>query len=155
VSEGEQHRLIAWNHELSAAHQKLRQALKLARDALHAGDVVSVRADPRLYCHGFCAALSGHHLSEDDALLPELSARHPALRPAIAKLRQDHEMIASLLGQFADAFQSAAAPGELAVHLDGLSAIMESHFRYEERQLLGTLASLDLDAEPHTLFGPL
>jgi hypothetical protein len=48
-----------------------------------------------------------------------------------------------------------AAPAELLRHLDGLSAIMESHFSYEERQLLYVLAALDLEADPHTLLGPL
>ena len=38
MSESEKHRLIAWNRELSAAHQRLRRALRLARDALDAGD---------------------------------------------------------------------------------------------------------------------
>ena len=36
-----------------------------------------------------------------------------------------------------------------------LSAIMESHFRYEERQLLDALSALDLEADPHALLGPL
>jgi len=50
---------------------------------------------------------------------------------------------------------AAAAPAELARHLDGLTAIMESHFSYEERQLLGILAELRLIADPHALLGPL
>jgi hemerythrin-like domain-containing protein len=164
VSEGEQGRLIAWNRELTAAHQRLRRAVRLARDAVDAGaaatgtvdtgDGASARADLLLYCQGFCAALSGHHVSEDGALFPELSARHPALRPVIAKLTQDHEMIAALLTQF-DRALTSAAPSELALHLDGLSAIMESHFQYEERQLLGTLATLDLAADPRAVLGPL
>ena len=32
---------------------------------------------------------------------------------------------------------------------------MESHFRYEERQLLTVLASLDLDAAVPDMLGPL
>ena len=108
-----------------------------------------------LYCHGFCAALSGHHASEDAALFPELSARHPGLRPVIAKLAQDHEMIAALLTQFGHALTAAATPDELARHLDGLSAIMESHFSYEERKLLGILSALHLAADPQALLGPL
>lgn len=155
MREDEQNRLIAWNRELTAAHQRLRQALRVARDALEAGDAGAARADLLLYCHGFCAALSGHHRGEDAALFPELSARHPELRPVIAKLAADHEMIAALLAQFGDALTAAALPGELARHLDGLSAIMESHFRYEERQLLDALAALDLQADPHALLGPL
>lgn len=155
MSEGDKNRLIAWNRELTAAHKRLRQVLWLARDALDVGDVVSARVDLVLYCQGFCTALSGHHVSEDVALFPELSARYPALRPIITKLEQDHELIAALLSQFDHAIASAATPSELSLHLDGLSAIMESHFQYEERQLLDTLSKLDLDADPHALLGPL
>jgi len=154
VREDGKHRLIAWNRELTAAHQRLRQALRVTRDSLDLGDAGAARADLLLYCHGFCAALSGHHRSEDTALFPELSARHPALAPVIAKLAADHEMIAALLAQFGDAL-TAATPDELARYLDGLSAIMESHFRYEERELLGTLAALNLDADPRALLGSL
>jgi hemerythrin-like domain-containing protein len=154
VSEGEKNRLIAWNRELTAAHQRLRQALLVTRDALGAGDVGSVSADLVLYCNGFCAGLSGHHVSEDAALFPELSARHPRLRSTIAKLGQDHEVIAALLTEFNHALTASATPDELVRHLDGLSAIMESHFSYEERQLLDTLSALDLEADPHALLGP-
>ena len=73
----------------------------------------------------------------------------------MAKLRQDHELIASLLTQFDQAVSSDAPPAELSLQLDGLAAIMESHFRYEERQLLGPLSALELDADPHTVLGPL
>ena len=161
MPEAEPHRLIAWDRELADAHQRLRQALQVARaalDARDAGDTVGVqsaRADLTLYCHGFCAALGGHHGGEDTALFPQLSAQYPALRPAIVKLRQDHELIAGLLTQFDQAISSDAPPAELSLQLDGLAAIMESHFRYEERQLLGPLSALELDADPHTVLGPL
>jgi hemerythrin-like domain-containing protein len=155
VSEGEKNRLIAWNRELTAAHERLRQALRVTRDALDRGDAESVGADLLLYCHGFCAALNGHHVSEDEALFPELSTRQPKLRSTIAKLAQDHVMIASLLTQFSHALAASATPDELVRHLDGLSAIMESHFNYEERQLLDTLSTLDVAADPHAFLGPL
>jgi hypothetical protein len=64
-------------------------------------------------------------------------------------------MIASLLTQFSHALAASATPDELVRHLDGLSAIMESHFNYEERQLLDTLSTLDVAADPHAFFGPL
>jgi hemerythrin-like domain-containing protein len=155
VSEDEKNRLIAWNRELAAAHRRLRQALRVTRDALGTGNVASARADLLLYCHGFCAALSGHHVSEEAALFPELSARHPRLGPTVAKLVQDHELIAGLLTQFDHALTTSATPDELARHLDGLSAIMESHFNYEERQLLDALSALRLEADPRTFLGPL
>ena len=63
-------------------------------------------------------------------------------------------MIASLLRQFDHLLTSGARPSELALHLRGISAIVESHFRYEERQLLGPLSTLELDADPRRLLGP-
>jgi hemerythrin-like domain-containing protein len=155
MSEGEKNRLIAWNRELAAAHERLRQALRVTRDALDPEDVESVGADLLLYCHGFCAALHGHHVSEDAALFPELSTRHPNLRSTIAKLARDHEMITALLAQFSHALTASATPDELARHLDGLGAIMESHFNYEERELVYALSTLDVAADPHALLGPL
>jgi hypothetical protein len=154
VGDGEQSRLIAWDRELAAAHQRLRAALRAARDALDSGDAGPARADLALYCRGFCAALSGHHVSEDRALFPELAARHPGLRPVIAKLGQDHEVIGSLLRELDRVLASGAGPGEIGPHLDGIAAIMESHFRYEERQVLGALAALSLSADPRALLGP-
>jgi hemerythrin-like domain-containing protein len=155
MSEDQPNRLIAWNRELAAAHQRLRRALRVTRDALSAGDVEPAGADLLLYCHGFCAALSGHHVSEDTALFRELSARHPRLRSTVSKLVQDHEMIAALLTQFDHAVTASATREELVRHLDGLSAIMESHFNYEERELLDPLSALSLEADPRTLLGPL
>lgn len=64
-------------------------------------------------------------------------------------------MIATLLVQFERAIEADAEAAELSLHLEGFAAIMESHFRYEERELLGILADLDLDADPQTLLGPL
>ena len=159
MTTGEQHRLIAWDRELSAAHRRLRQAVSLARSAAcesrEAGDSVSARAELLLYCHGFCTAPGGHHTREDVGLFPELAARYPQLRPTLDRLRQDHEVIATLLAELERALASRASAGVMARHLDGLTAIMESHFRYEERRLLGPLAELDLDADPRSLLGPL
>lgn len=153
--EGEQQRLIAWNRELLAAHERLREALQRARVAVDAGDAGSARADLLLYCKGFCTSLGGHHVREDVALFPLLSARHPELQRTITALEEDHERIAALLVQFEDAIDADAAPDQLGTHLEGLAAVMESHFRYEERRLLEPLAALELDADPRALLGPL
>ncbi|QFG24400.1 hemerythrin domain-containing protein [Actinomadura sp. WMMB 499] len=159
MASGDENRLVAWNRELEAVHQRLREALRIAREEIAAGHgadaAASASANLLLYCHGFCAALGGHHAGEDGALFPELAERHPELRPVIAKLEQDHAMIGSLLAQFQRAIDSGAAPEVLSSHLEGIAAIMESHFRFEERQLLEPLAKLDLDADPRTVFGPL
>lgn len=149
MSEGAERRLIVWNRELIAAHDRLRTALRVVRESLNGRPLSQ---DLRLYCHGFCAALSGHHEREDAGLFAELAARHPSLGPLLAKLTEDHEAVAALLKRLDDAVRS---PEQLGPHLDGLAAIMESHFLYEERQLLEVLAALELDAEPSSMLGPL
>src|SRR6478735_1385978 len=142
VGEGERARLIAWDAELWAAHERLRAALQIARAGLDT-DPQAVTRDLLLYCQGFCVALSAHHVGEDAGLFPELKARHPELRPVIAKLEQDHGMIGHLLAQLDHALQSGEPGAVLRRHLDGIGAIMESHFRYEERELLGALEVLE------------
>lgn len=111
--------------------------------------------DLLLFCHGFCTALTAHHEGEDRDLFPAIAQRHPELRETLHYLRQDHSMIAHLLGGLQAAVARAAPPGELDRHLEGLAAIMESHFRYEERRLLTVLETLALDADPDAVLGPL
>ena len=151
----ESDRLIAWSRELRAVHERLRAALRVAQEAV-ASDVAAPDAarDLLLYCHGFCAALDGHHRGEDRALFPAIEAEHPDLAPVLRNLEQDHSMIAHLLGGLRAAVDRAAAD-DLAQHLEGVAAIMESHFRYEERQLLGVLETLALDGDPREVLGPL
>ena len=153
MSANEQSRLVAWHRELTTAHTRLREALILTQRSIE--DPRSASRDLLLYCVGFCAALGSHHRSEDDGLFPVLVARHPELRTTISKLRQDHDMISYLLGRLEKAVRSStASPEELTGHLEGIAAIMESHFRYEERQLHQILASLDLDAPVEEMLGP-
>ena len=38
---------------------------------------------------------------------------------------------------------------------EGLAAIMESHFRFEERELEPLIDRLELHADPDAVFGPL
>jgi iron-sulfur cluster repair protein YtfE (RIC family) len=152
--DSETSRLVAWDRELREAHDRLRAALRVAQESVDA-DLPEVARDLLLYCHGFCVALGAHHVGEDRRLFPELRSAYPELTNTIAILEQDHAMIAHLLGELQRAVDAAAAPPELALHLEGLAAIMESHFRFEERKLLDILASLELDAEPAAVFGPL
>ncbi len=150
-------RTRAWGEEMREVHRRLRAALDLARESIedeHAADPPA--ADPLLYCWGFCTALSGHHRSEDRALFPRMARQRPDLAPVIAQLVQDHNMIEHLLGALQRALEHGASTAEKLRHLDGIEAVMESHFRYEERQLLSTLDSLNEEALTSTdLFGPL
>jgi len=143
VSDVEKNRLVAWDREMRAVHTRLREILELVRASLDASEL-----PPRellLYCHGFCVALSRHHIAEDAELFPVLSARHPELGDTIRKLQQDHGMIAHLIADLEHAVAMAGSPEQLALHVEGIGAIMESHFRFEERQLLEILETLEVD----------
>lgn len=111
--------------------------------------------DLLLFCHGFCTALTGHHQGEDRELFPAIAAEHPELRETLRKLEQDHAMIAGLLDSLQTATEQDDPPERLRPHVEGIAAIMESHFRYEERQLLAVLDAMAWDADLHDVFGPL
>lgn len=154
VTSSDERRLRAWDRELRTAHDRLRQALRVAQETA-ADDPELASRDLLLFCHGFCTALDGHHRGEDALLFPEVVERHPELRETVAKLTQDHSMINYLLGELAAAVQSQAEAAELGRHLEGIAAVMESHFRYEERQLLTVLSTLELDRTVADVLGPL
>lgn len=156
MGEGEKTRLVAWSRELRSVHDRLREALTVTRQALEAGEPVEPAArDLLLFCHGFCTALTAHHEGEDQHLFPALAEQYPELRDTLHYLRQDHSMIAHLLAGLQAAVARAATPAELHRHLEGVAAIMESHFRYEERRLLTVLETLTLDTDPQAVLGPL
>lgn len=64
-------------------------------------------------------------------------------------------MIAYLIAGLQSAVAESASRRELERHLDGIAAIMESHFRYEEHVLTMTLQTLELDVDPRRVLGPL
>ena len=150
-------RIVAWDRELRAAHAKLRAALELARESIESEVYApsDTSSDLMLYCIGFCSALDGHHLSEDRALFPALREEHPELGDVIDKLMQDHSMLAHLLGALRTAAEGGESRDALERHLDGIGAIMESHFRFEERQILAPLRALRLDRAVPEVLGPL
>jgi len=150
-------RLVAWGQEMRAVHQRLLRALDIARETIEDGaDPESLARDLRLYCVGFCVALGGHHTSEDTTLFPMVLADRPFLAPTVAKLVQDHTMIAHLIRGLEHAVSTAADSASLRRHLDGIGAIMESHFRFEEKQLVGLLDTIEDEGLDKTaLFGSI
>lgn len=156
MTEGDHTRLVAWAHELRTVHGRLREALAVTRAAVEAG--VSPEPATRevlLWCRGFCSALTRHHEGEDRHLFPAIAAAHPELAETLGKLTQDHSMMSYLITALEDATARSAPPEELHTHLEGLAAIMESHFRFEERALLEVLEALDLEADVSDVLGPL
>lgn len=151
-------RLQSLGAQLRRVHDRLRRALELSREAIERGEPgQDLTRDLSLYCVGFCAALDGHHRSEDLALFDLVLEHRPDLEPAVDKLKQDHSMLGYLIADLQQALDRGLAPGPALRHLDGIGSIMESHFRYEERQLLELLESIEAaeDATAEQLFGEL
>lgn len=88
-------------------------------------------------------------------LFPAVLREHPDLADTLAGLERDHSMLNHLIGAYRQALDDGHAPKTLARHLDGIGALMESHFRFEERRLLPVLEQLTLSATPQDALGPL
>ncbi len=152
----ERARLTAWAAELRRVHSRLRQALRVAQDAALTGSSLEEASrELLLFCHGFCTALTRHHEGEDRELFPAIAAEHPELGDTLRRLQQDHSMISHLVAGLQSSARGTGTADGLAGHLEGIAAIMESHFRYEERELLEVLETLALDADPQRVLGPL
>ncbi|GAA1952230.1 hemerythrin domain-containing protein [Kitasatospora viridis] len=133
-------RTAALSLQLARAHQELRRRIggirsDLGRERPRSGDDTLLT-----HCLAFCAALTAHHQGEDGGLFAQLLHERPDLAPTIAKLVEDHALITDILtrvGRLADRAAGSPAQALAAIgrELDGLAAIMESHFAYEERAL--------------------
>lgn len=124
-------RAVALSAQLARAHDELRRRL---RD-LRAGQA----RDLPTHCLAFCAALNAHHQGEDTGMFAELLRLRPDLSGTIAKLVEDHGMIAWILSRVAELATSPDPSSAINGELDGLAAIMESHFAFEERAISAAL----------------
>lgn len=100
--------------------------------------------DLRAHCLTFCAALGRHHTGEDAGAFQLLAEEAPELRPVIQNLITDHEVVAGILERVEALLGGdAAVPvAQVRAELAGLAALLESHFRYEEKRLVTALNAL-------------
>ena len=137
-------RATAFGRQLIEVHDWLRSKVTALRESLVEGAPRPGASDLRLHCLSFCTAITRHHTGEDAAAFPALAAEVPELAGVIAKLRQDHEVVTTLLTGFEAALADPeVSPQALRSHLDGLAAILESHFAYEERTIVAALDELN------------
>jgi hypothetical protein len=137
-------RAIALSLQLTLTHQALRDRLDALRRELRSGSA-SPPADLLEHCAGFCSALERHHTGEDEGLFPALRREFPELAPTIDKLAEDHWLIAGILrrvGELTTRAAGGADPAAVAGELDGLAAIVDSHFAFEERRVSAAIDAL-------------
>jgi hemerythrin-like domain-containing protein len=155
-------RAVALSEQLIQVHQSLRERIASVRRQVAAGAGrpaagAAIPEDLLSHCLGFCAAIHTHHTGEDQRLLPALRAASPALAPVIDNLIEDHRLVASILHRIREllaANLSPGAPRTLIRELDGLMAILESHFSYEERRIASALDALGPSGWDADVFAP-
>ncbi|MFG1879784.1 hemerythrin domain-containing protein [Sphaerisporangium sp. NPDC049003] len=144
-------RLAAFGNQLIEVHLWLREELARLREDVdsHLDGHGERPRELRAHCLTFCSALSRHHTGEDDGVFPVLAERFPALRPVLDELKRDHHLVSDILLRLEEllgGIQPDPGPSEarrVRAELDGLTALLESHFVYEEKRIVTTLNSLN------------
>ncbi|WP_020666085.1 hemerythrin domain-containing protein [Amycolatopsis nigrescens] len=145
-------RLTAFGNQLIEVHIWLREQLEDLRDNVDAyfdGRGLPPR-DLRVHCLSFCTALTRHHTGEDRGAFPVIAEEFPELRQVITELKTDHNRIDWILGSLEKLLRDlpddpdAATAARVRAELEGLSAIMETHFTYEEKKLISVLNSMNV-----------
>jgi hemerythrin-like domain-containing protein len=158
-SGGSADRARALGRQLIEVHRWLRTELARLREEIAAyadGGAASHPPAPlRAHCTAFCQALTRHHTSEDTTGFQALAAEFPELIPVLEQLRKDHVLVADILrrlqGLLTTLTPDSAEPARR--ELDGLTAILESHFRWEERRLVDAFDALRTPSTGEELFG--
>jgi len=132
-------RLTAFGNQLIDSHIRLRGLLGELRDGTYAG------VDLATHCLTFCSVLTAHHSAEDDDGFPVLARHFPELRPVLAELRRDHQLVAEVLDRLKAVSTMDVVTAER--ELDTLAALLETHLVYEEKKLVAALNRLRPDDE--------
>lgn len=133
--------LLAVHGELRAELEALKQeafgAVKGKWEAL-TGEDVGRRL--RAHCFAVCDALGEHHAKEDE-VFPHVQKRYPGLAPVLDRLRREHVTVARLKDDIRTLVDEAD-PERFHAELERMTAELEAHFAYEERELLVAVNTL-------------
>ncbi|WP_440088700.1 hemerythrin domain-containing protein [Streptosporangium sp. LJ11] len=145
-------RLTAMGTQLLEVHIWLREMLEDLQDSVDDyfdGKGLPPR-DLRAHCLSFCTALTRHHTGEDRGAFPAIAEEFPELRKVLSELRTDHNQLDWLLGNLQKLLESLpekpdpATASKVREEVAALSAIMQTHFIYEEKKLVSVLNSMDV-----------
>jgi hypothetical protein len=159
IPTGPDGRLAAFGNQLIEIHLWLREELTRLRADVgshldgegrparsRGGRPEPGRRELAAHCLAFCSALGRHHTGEDGGAFTVLAARFPGLRPVLDELERDHQMVAGILRRLAELLDGTVEAQRVGAEFDGLTALLESHFGYEEKKLVAALNSLDTRA---------
>ncbi|MEV6135144.1 hemerythrin domain-containing protein [Nocardia sp. NPDC051990] len=138
-------RAAAIGDHLRTVHAQLRRDLATVRAQLdqfgEGGEIPSLPMDLRSHCVAFCGALHEHH-SNEDGVFPALARQHPELAPVVERLQREHGVVAAALADLQQML-STPEPVRLRTEFDRLAKELETHFSYEEDELVATLNATD------------
>jgi hemerythrin-like domain-containing protein len=101
------------------------------------------------FCASYCRLLTTHHTIEDEHMFPMLASAQESLAPVVARLEQEHEVIAGVLTELDAALVAMIEDPDrldgVRDQVDLLSDVLLSHLRYEEEELVEPIARLNLD----------
>ncbi|PZG40888.1 nitroreductase family deazaflavin-dependent oxidoreductase [Spongiactinospora gelatinilytica] len=124
---------------LRKVHESFRTELLIIRKEIAASGPV-LGAQLRVNCLTMCQNLTVHHGHEDNGMFPALDRSNPELAPALARLREEHEVVARLLDDLKAVLAAdAPEPAVLAGEVERLTTDLLAHLDYEEEQLLPIL----------------
>lgn len=108
------------------------------RDAVHRLSWRQHRQDLGSFCGQLCRFVTMHHTIEDQAMFPAVAAL-PGYGPVVERLMDEHHVVHERLVDIDDVLvrmhTEDAAFEDLAAAIGGLSAVLLSHFRYEEDEM--------------------
>ncbi|MGP3929069.1 hemerythrin domain-containing protein [Nonomuraea sp. KM88] len=145
-------RLTALGTQLLEVHIWLREMLDDLQDGIddYFDGKGLPRRDLRAHCLSFCTALTRHHAGEDKGAFPAIAEEFPELRKVLSDLRSDHNQLDWLMGNLRKLLESLpehpdpATAVKVREEVGALSAVMQTHFVYEEKKLISVLNSMDV-----------
>ncbi|WP_137993264.1 nitroreductase/quinone reductase family protein [Streptomyces vilmorinianum] len=134
-------RLDALADELIKIHDWLRSELTALGEGIGARTAPGLTVELRRHCLTFCSAMAVHHGGEDAGLFPYLARTYPEKAEVFARLQAEHGTVARVLDELQAllARLDEADPEAPRAEFDRLRAELETHFAYEEAEVVPLL----------------
>lgn len=156
-----QSQLVRIHNQLRAELQQMQEAVEavcggvgdaaIARDLINRMTMRQNYWSVGAFCAAYCRILTVHHTIEDRSLFTALQRSDERLSPVIARLSEEHEIIAGLLDRLDVALVALVGPSPTAADAVAAQAAVReladallSHLSYEEEELVGPLNRLGI-----------
>lgn len=130
---------MPWGQALRRLHDAFRRELAtIRREVAESGPRIG--AQLRVNCLSVCQGVHHHHTMEDRGMFTAVEQQNPHLSETIARLREEHVVVARLLEELQGVVGDQEADrAQLVASVDRLVEQLEAHLDYEEEQLVEVL----------------